>query len=295
MVDQVKIMDFIRNALKEDIGRMDLTTTFLIPSSAQTSADVIANSSGVVAGLPFFEILYSLLDRELRIKFNINEGAEVEQTKAVCYIEGQATSILKGERSALNLLSRASGIATLTKKFVDKVKPYNVEIYDTRKTTPNMRHIEKYAVRVGGGKNHRMGLYDQILIKDNHLAVLNGLKLKGKPKDSSIIVDSVKIAKKRAQKNVKVEIEVKNIAEFEEALSTDADIIMLDNMPPEEIKEAVKIRDAGSAKGRRVILEVSGNITLQNVEEYAKTGVDRISVGAITHSPEIIDFSLQVI
>jgi nicotinate-nucleotide pyrophosphorylase (carboxylating) len=258
-------MDFIRNALKEDIGRMDLTTTFLIPSSAQTSADVIANSSGVVAGLPFFEILYSLLDRELRIKFNINEGAEVEQTKAVCYIEGQATSILKGERSALNLLSRASGIATLTKKFVDKVKPYNVEIYDTRKTTPNMRHIEKYAVRVGGGKNHRMGLYDQILIKDNHLAVLNGLKLKGKPKDSSIIVDSVKIAKKRAQKNVKVEIEVKNIAEFEEALSTDADIIMLDNMPPEEIKEAVKIRDAGSAKGRRVILEVSGNITYPEI------------------------------
>ena len=210
-------------------------------------------------------------------------------------MEGQATSILKGERTALNILSRASGVATATKRYVDKARPHNAEIYDTRKTAPNMRCIEKYAVKIGGGNNHRMGLYDQVLIKDNHLAVLKELRLKEKAKGSSVIADSVRIAKKRAQKNVKVEIEVRDIAEFEEAISTDADIIMLDNMPPDAVREAVKIRNAAGAKGRRVALEASGNITLENVEEYAEAGVERISVGAITHSPEILDFSLEIL
>jgi nicotinate-nucleotide pyrophosphorylase (carboxylating) len=289
------VIKFIKDALNEDIGKIDLTTTFLIPSTARIKADIIAKSRGVVAGLPFVEIVYNLLDRNLRIKFNAKEGGEVEPGKAVCYIEGQATSILKGERLVLNLLSRASGIAATTKKFVDKAKPYNTAIFDTRKTTPNMRYIEKYAVRIGGGKNHRMGLYDQVLIKDNHLAVLKELRLKSQSKGSSVITDSVKIAKKRAQKNVKVEVEVKSIAEFEEAMGTDADIIMLDNMPPEAVKEAVKIKNAGGTKGRRVILEASGNINLDNVEKYAKTGVDRISIGALTHSPDIVDYSLEVI
>ena len=286
---------FITDALKEDIGRMDITTTFLIPSSAKIKADIIANSSGVVAGLPLVEMVYSLLDKGLRIRVDVKEGGDIEQGKAVCYIEGQATSVLKGERLALNLLSRASGIATITKKFVDKAKPHNVEIYDTRKTTPNVRHVEKYAVRVGGGKNHRMGLYDQILIKDNHLAILKELRLKEKSKNSSIISDSVRISKKRAQKNIKVEIEVKDLTEFQEAAATEADIIMLDNMPPDAIKEAVKIKNAGGAKARRIILEASGNITLDNVEEYAKTGVERISIGRLTHSPEALDFSLEII
>ena len=295
MLEREKIIDFIKDALNEDIGKLDLTTTFLIPSQAMIKADIIANSKGIVAGLPLIETLYSLLDRNIRIKFNIDEGEDIEPGKAVCYIEGAATSILKGERVSLNLLSHTSSIATTTKRYVDKVRPYNVEIYDTRKTTPNMRYIEKYAVRIGGGRNHRMGLYDQILIKDNHLAILNELKQKAKSKNSSVIVDSINIAKKRAQKNIKVEVEVKDIAEFEEALSTDVDIIMLDNMSPNEIKEAVKIRNSSGSKGRHVILEASGNITLDNVEEYAKTGVDRISVGAITHSPERIDFSLEAI
>lgn len=295
MFERDKIIDFVKDALNEDIGRIDLTTTFLIPSSAKIKADVIANSRGIIAGLPFIEIVYNLLDRGVRIKLNANEGGNIEPGKAVCYIEGQATSILKGERLLLNLLSRASGIATATKRYVDKAKAYNVEIYDTRKTTPNMRYIEKYAVRIGGGRSHRMGLFDQILIKDNHLAVLSKLRQNAESKDSSVIIDSVRIAKKRAQKNVKVEIEVKNIAEFEEAMSTDADIIMLDNMKPAEIIEAVRIRNAGGAKGRRIILEASGNITLDNVEEYAKTGINRISIGAVTHSPERMDFSLDVI
>ena len=227
MLSPDNVKKFLREALNEDIGRIDLTTTFLIPSSANIKANIIAKSSGIAAGLPIVEMLYSCLNRNLRIKFNVKEGGEVEAGKAVCFIEGQATSILKGERLALNILSRLSGIATLTKKFADKARPYNVEIFDTRKTTPNMRYLEKYAVKLGGGRNHRMGLYDQILIKDNHLAVLKELKSSSKQDKPFVITDSVKTVRKRAQKNVKVEIEVRNIAEFEEALAAETDIILL--------------------------------------------------------------------
>ena len=291
-LERDKARKIIIDALNEDIGRIDLTTTYLIPSSVKIKTGITAHSQGVVAGLPFVEMVYSILDRDVKIKFNINEGESIEPGKAVCFLEGPATSILKGERVALNFLSHASGIATATKKYVDKVRYESVYIYDTRKTTPNLRYIEKYAVRVGGGKNHRMGLYDQVLIKDNHLLTLR--KYKTDPKES-IISDSIRMAKKRAQKNVKVEVEVKDISEFQEAISTNVDIIMLDNMPPDDVKEAVKIRGAGGVKGKRVILEASGNITLDNVEEYARTGVDRISIGAITHSPATMDFSLEVI
>ena len=290
MLERDKVIRFVKAALAEDIGTMDITSTYLVAHDLKIKADITSHSKGVVAGLPLVEMIYSLLDREVRIKFNINEGETVEPGKAICYVEGPATSILKGERLVLNFLSRLSGIATTTKKYVDKVRLYSVYIYDTRKTTPNMRYLEKYAVTVGGGKNHRMGLYDQVLIKDNHLSSL--LKLK---KTSSIISDSVKMAKKRVLKKVKVEVEVKDIAEFEEALSSGADIIMLDNMGADKIKEAAAIKNKGGVKGKRVVLEASGNITLENVEEYAKTGVDRISIGRITHSPETLDFSLEVI
>jgi len=293
MLEKDKVIDFIKSALREDIGKIDITTTFLIPSTLRIKADIVSKSSGTLAGLSFVEIVYGILDSGVRIKFNSQDGDSIEPGKAVCYLEGPATSILKGERVVLNLLSRSSGIATITKKFVGKVKKYNVDIMDTRKTTPNMRYIERYAVRVGGGKNHRFGLFDQVLIKDNHLAALR--ELKPNLKEVSIINDSVHTAKKRAQKNVKIEVEVKNIAEFEEALSAGADIIMLDNMSIETIKEAVKIRNASDTKARQVKLEASGGINLENVEEYAKTGVDRISVGALTHSASSLDFSLEVI
>ncbi len=291
-LEKDRVRKIIISALNEDIGRIDLTSTYLIPSSVKIKADVTAHSQGIVAGLPFIETVYSILDRDVRIKFNINEGESIEPGKAVCFLEGPATSILKGERVALNFLSHTSGIATATKKYVDKVRHCSVYIYDTRKTTPNMRYLEKYAVRVGGGKNHRMGLYDQVLIKDNHLSALRKYKAGAK---GSVISNSIKMAKRRVQKNVKVEIEVKDIPEFQEAISTNVDIIMLDNMSPAEVREAVKIKDTGGMKGKRVILETSGNITLDNVEEYARTGVDRISIGAITHSPETLDFSLEVI
>jgi nicotinate-nucleotide pyrophosphorylase (carboxylating) len=293
MLKREKVIDFITNALNEDIGRIDLTTTFLIPQVVRIKADIVVRSKGVVAGLSLIEMVYGVLDTDIRIKYNVKEGDHLEPGKAICYLEGQAVSILKGERLVLNLLGRASGIATATRKFVDKVSEYNVDIMDTRKTTPNMRYIEKYAVTVGGGRNHRMGLYDQVLIKDNHLAVLKEIRRGSKA--SSIIEDSIPNVKKKVQKNVKIEVEVKNIAEFEIALSSGVDIIMLDNMPPEKVEEAVRIRDASGSKGKNVLLEASGNITLDNVEEYAKTGVDRISVGAITHSSGSLDFSLEVI
>ncbi|MFH0839474.1 MAG: carboxylating nicotinate-nucleotide diphosphorylase [Candidatus Omnitrophota bacterium] len=293
MLEKDKVIDIIKNALKEDIGRMDVTTTFLIPSNLKVKADIVSKSSGVLAGLPLIEMAYGFLDAALRIRFNAKDGDLIEPGKAVCYLEGQAASILKGERVALNLLGRSSGVATITKKFVDKVKKYNVDIMDTRKTTPNMRHIDRYAVVVGGGKNHRFGLFDQVLIKDNHLAALK--ELRPNAKATFIIKDAIETVKKRVQKNVKVEIEVRNMAEFEEALFAGADIVMLDNMPPDGIKEAVKIRNAGGVRARQVKIEASGGITLDNVEEYAKTGVDRISIGALTHSALSLDFSLNVI
>jgi len=292
MLNRDKIIPFVREALKEDIGKIDLTTTFLISSQVCIKADIVAKSEGVLAGLPLVEVVYSLIDRDLRIRFNAKEGGHLEKGKAVCFIEGRARSILMGERVALNFLSHASGIATVTKRYVDKVAPYNVDVYDTRKTLPNLRYLEKYAVRIGGGKNHRMGLYDQVLIKDNHLAVLRGLR---KSTGQTVICDAIKTAKKRAQKNVSVEVEVRSIAEFEQALAASVDIIMLDNMSPELVGEAVKIRDAAGSRGRRIVLEASGNITLDNIRQYAETGVDRISVGALTHSPSIVDFSLETL
>ncbi len=293
MLEKNKVTDFVKAALKEDIGRIDLTTAFLIPSSLRIKADIAAKSSGVLAGISFVEIVYGILDSGVKIKFNSKDGDSIESGKAICYLDGPAVSILKGERVTLNLLSRASGIATLTKKFVDNVKKYNVDIMDTRKTTPNMRYIERYAVRIAGGKNHRFGLSDQILIKDNHLAALK--EMRHGAKKSAVIGDAVRTAKKRAQKNVEIEIEVRNTAEFEEALSAGADIIMLDNMPADKIKEAVLIRNAGDARVRHIKIEASGGITLENIEEYAKTGVDRISIGALTHSAPALDFSLDIL
>lgn len=293
MLEKDKVIDFVKSALKEDIGKIDITTTFLMPSGLRVKADIVAKSSGILAGMLFVEMVYGILDSGVRIKFNSKDGDSIEPGKAICYLEGSAASILKGERVIVNLLSRASGVATLTKKFTDKVKHYNVDIMDTRKTTPNMRYIERYAVTVGGGKNHRFGLFDHVLIKDNHLAALRYLN--PNLKSVAVIKDAVRTAKKRVQKNVKVEVEIGNIAEFEEALSAGADIIMLDNMSVESVKEAVKIRNAADAKGKQVKLEASGGINLENVEEYAKTGVDRISVGALTHSAPSLDFSLDVI
>jgi nicotinate-nucleotide pyrophosphorylase (carboxylating) len=201
-----------------------------------------------------------------------------------------------GERTALNFVGHLSGIATLTRRFVDAVKPYRAAILDTRKTTPTLRLLEKYAVQTGGGVPHRMGLFDAVLIKDNHLRLVEGLSPKGTV-PGSVVEQAVKKVRSVVSKEVPIEIEVKNLKEFRQALAAKADIILLDNMAVKEIAEAVRLRNAvlRSKKSVKILLEVSGGVTLENVKSIAATGVDRISIGALTHSAPALDVALEVV
>ncbi len=278
-----KIIDAIKLALKEDIGPLDVTTTCVIPKDVTIRADILSKSDGIVCGLAICEAIFELLDKDIKFKPQVNEGSSVHEGKVLSYLEGPARPILTGERTALNFLGRLSGIATETHKFVKKAKPYSVKIMDTRKTTPGLRNLEKYAVRVGGGHNHRMGLWDQVLVKDNHLKAVSC--------QLSAISKMLNDARKKIQKNTKIEIEVGNLRDFEEALKGKPDIVMLDNMNPEDVKKAIGMRNK---IGKTPLIEVSGNITLENIEEYAKCRPDIISVGSITHSPKALDLSLEV-
>lgn len=297
MLNKSKIINLVREALKEDIGSGDITTNSLIPKELKIKAVILSKEDGVICGLEVAEMVFNLLDQKVRFLPAVKDGAQISKGQEVAYLEGSAKGILTGERTALNFLSRLSGISTLTNQFVEKVANYKAKIFDTRKTTPNLRYLEKYAVKTGGGFNHRFGLYDQVLIKENHLSVLN----KG-----NIIPQVINLARKKVQKNIKIEIEVQNLEEFNQALKSQPDIIMLDNMNEEEIKEAVKIRDKSlpykdrkdypvDKSGINLFIEVSGGVNLENVEKIASTGVDIISVGALTHSAKSLDFSLDVI
>ncbi len=283
------VLNIIKSAIKEDVGNSDITTNSLIPTGVNTSAYIFFKEPGVVCGLGICEKIFSLINKDLHIKLNCSDGDYVEKDKAVIYLEGPARAILTGERVALNFLGYLSGIATKTKAYVDKIKPYSTKLVDTRKTTPNLRILEKYAVRMGGGFNHRHGLYDQVLIKDNHLALI---KHNLQNKKESYVIKSILAARKKVTKQIKIEVEVENLEHFRDALSANPDIIMLDNMAPEAIKEAVLEKNKHNP---RIVLEASGGITLDNISEYAKTGVDMISVGALTHSVKSIDVSLEII
>ncbi|MCQ9208318.1 MAG: carboxylating nicotinate-nucleotide diphosphorylase [Omnitrophica bacterium] len=272
---QKKVLPIIKLALEEDIGRGDITTKLIIPDRKRIKAVILAKENGVVCGLDVARLVFQAVDKRTRFKFKSSDGKKVKKSQVLARLEGRAASILKAERVALNFLGRLSGIATLTDKFVQKVKPNPVQIMDTRKTTPGLRMLEKYAVRCGGGTNHRMGLWDQVLVKDNHLS---SLKLKA-------IVD--KIRKKVRGK--KIEIEVKNMRQFKQALAAAPDIIMLDNFTLKNIKKAVKLRN----ESRKVKLEVSGGVNLSNVRKIAATGVERISVGKLTHSAKALDLALN--
>ncbi len=271
----------VKYALREDVGRGDITSAML-GRTQHTRADIEAKEDGILCGLAVAERVFRFVDPNLRFLPVAKDGEMMEKGREIAYIEGSAVSIMVGERTALNFLAHLSGIATLTRKYVDKVKGTRAQILDTRKTTPNLRILEKYAVLTGGGANHRMGLYDQILIKDNHLRIL---------KDTPIPV-IVENAKKKAQKATVVGLEVKNLKEFAEALKSKADYILLDNMKPETIKEAVAMRQKA---GSKIWLEVSGGVNLDNVRSYAETGVERISVGALTHSAVWLDLSLNIV
>lgn len=278
-----KVLPLIMNSLSEDIGSGDITTSLVFEKDLVVSAGIIANEECVIAGLDIAKWILDALDERIVFRPLYTDGDRVKKEKKVISIKGSIKSILTAERTILNFLGRLSGIATLTNEFSKKVKGTKARIYDTRKTTPGLRILEKYAVAAGGGVNHRMGLWDGILIKDNHLA---GSRLQGSGSGQGVIRDNVEKAKRRGYKNI--EIEVDNLKQYKEVLESGANIIMLDNMKIEDIKKAVRLRTPG------LLLEVSGGVSLENVAKIARTGVDRISIGSLTHSAPSIDFSLEI-
>jgi nicotinate-nucleotide pyrophosphorylase (carboxylating) len=266
----------IEKALQEDIGKDDITTRLLIPANKNSIAHIMAKQSGILAGSQFVVMLFNMLDPQTRIKLRVKDGERFGKGTVITEISGKTRILLSGERTALNILCRLSGIATLTRKFVEAVSHTKAKILDTRKTTPNLRILEKYAVKVGGGTNHRFGLYDMILIKDNHIKAVGG------------IANAIKLAQAGNKSHSPIEVETKNLAEVKKALALKVPWIMLDNMNLKQIRQAVKlVKDKAK-------LEVSGGVNLKNIRKIAETGVDYISVGALTHSAAIIDISMKI-
>ena len=272
----------VRNALKEDFGRIgDITTNALVSPDATARARLVVRESGIIAGMDAAMLAFQLLDADLSVEAVCVEGAAVDAGGLVLRIEGNARAMLAAERTALDFLARLSGIATATARAVEAVKGTNARISCTRKTTPGLRVLEKYAVRVGGGVNHRFGLDDAILIKDNHLALRSGDK-------NGAIASAVRDAQAAAGHMVAIEVEVDGLEQLEEALQAGATKILLDNMDVEELKRAVEITRS------RAILEASGGINPARAGEVARTGVDIISIGALTHSSSALDVSLEI-
>ncbi|WP_138203625.1 carboxylating nicotinate-nucleotide diphosphorylase [Haloimpatiens lingqiaonensis] len=273
-MNYLSIDEAILSALKEDVTNEDITTTSVIDENSKSIVDLFAKEDGIIAGLQVFERVFTLLG-DVEVKFYKKDGDKVESKTLIATIEGNTRNILIGERTALNFLQRMSGIATITRKFVDKLQGTEAKLLDTRKTTPNMRVFEKYSVRVGGGHNHRFNLSDGILLKDNHISAAGGVK------------NAVKAAREAASFVRKIEVEVENLQMLEEALEAKADIIMLDNMDLETMKKAVTMVNG------RALTEASGNVNLDTVASIAATGVDYISTGYITHSAKILDLSMK--
>ena len=292
-LDLEKIRDIVQLAIKEDIGDGDITSKIFIPDGSETKGMLIAKEAGIVAGLPVAGYVLSQIDENLIFTSNIEDGSRVKKGTIIGSVKGLTLSLLSAERLVLNFLQRLSGIATATNRFAEKIKGYRTQIMDTRKTAPGWRYLEKYAVRVGGGINHRMGLYDQILIKDNHL------KAMGSEKENGTISRLVRKAREQIENGMLIEVEVEDLCQIKDVVDAGVDIILFDNMEPSKIREAVDIvkeieknQDAGT--GKAILTEASGNITIENVEEYADAGVDRISVGAITHSARVLDISFDI-
>ncbi|HEX9422339.1 MAG TPA: carboxylating nicotinate-nucleotide diphosphorylase [Pyrinomonadaceae bacterium] len=271
---QPEILACLKRALEEDIGTGDVTTNSIVPADAALRGQIIAKQAGIVAGLDIAEAVLLLLSGQINFRFNMIEGSEVDRSAIIADVSGPARALLSGERTALNFLGRMSGIATLTRKFVNVVSGTNAIILDTRKTAPGLRAIDKLAVQRGGGQNHRRGLFDMILIKDNHIDYAGSL------------AEAVCRVRDSGTK-LEMEVEARTPADVRQALDLGVERILIDNMPVEMMREAVKL-NAGRAK-----LEASGNVTLENVRAIAETGVDYISVGALTHSPRVFDVSFK--
>ena len=288
-IKEERLEDLVREALEEDIGKKDITTELLIPKNKAVKAIILAKEECVVCGINIAALVFKALDKKIKFKSHLRDGAKVKKGKVIASVSGNARSILSAERTALNFITFLSGIATKTRKFVEVVKPYNVKILDTRKTIPGWRLLQKYAVRVGGGFNHRLSLEEMIMVKDNHLAALCAVRYAPCVKE---IIEQVKKSKYR---NRKIEIEVTNLKEFQEALKASPDIIMLDNMKIKDIKRAAIIKRKTHNAKRITLLEASGGITLKRIRKIASTGVDLISIGEMTHSVDSVDISLEII
>lgn len=270
------LKELVIRALSEDLGSGDVTTQVTVSSDQRAVGTFIAKEAGVICGLPVVETVFHTLDPTLLLCTWIKDGDRVQPGDVIAEIQGAASPILSGERVALNILQRLSGIATLTRTLVDQVADLPVRVVDTRKTTPGLRFLEKFAVRIGGGHNHRFSLADAVLIKDNHIVAAGGIKA------------AVEKARDHIPHTMTVEVEVETEEQVREALAARADIIMLDNMRPEQICAMVKLI------GGRALVEASGNVTLGNIRNVAETGVNIISVGALTHSAAALDISLKL-
>jgi len=273
---KVQILDSVILALREDIGKGDITTDSIVPAGMRTSAKIIVKENGIICGLGIARLVFQSVDKNIKFTEKIKDGKAVKKGTVVAAVEGPARGILTAERAALNFLQRLSGIATLTNIFV-RAAGGKVKILDTRKTSPGLRVLEKYAVKIGGGFNHRLGLFDAVLIKDNHIAVAGSLK------------KAVDLAKR---KHDRIEVEVKTPAQVKEAIKAGVTRIMLDNMSIAGIKRSARLVRRSK---RKIEIEVSGGITLKNIRSIAGTGADYVSVGAITHSAKALDISLKVI
>ncbi|ENJ9653264.1 carboxylating nicotinate-nucleotide diphosphorylase [Clostridium botulinum] len=266
--------EILKSAIKEDLSFEDITTESIVKENRKAKVDLIAKEDGIIAGLEVFRRVFLLIE-DVDAKFYIKDGDKVHKDEKIGEVFGNVKTLLTAERVALNFLQRMSGISTLTRQFVDELKGTKTKLLDTRKTTPNLRIFEKYAVRVGGGFNHRFGLNDGILIKDNHINAAGGIK------------NAIALAKNSAPFVRKIEVEVENLEQLEEALDCKADIIMLDNMSLDMMKEAIYIIDG------RAITEASGNVTLDKIKNIGNCGVDYISTGSLTHSFKVLDLSMK--
>jgi nicotinate-nucleotide pyrophosphorylase (carboxylating) len=270
------IRDLIRRALQEDIGHQDITTENLVDVEQRSRGIFLAKSAGIVAGIQVAQQVFRCLDEDIQFTVVKDDGAEINRGDILAIIEGSTRTLLMGERVALNFLQRLSGIATRTHHMVDLIRYEKAEIVDTRKTTPGLRYLEKYAVSVGGARNHRFGLYDGAMIKDNHIKAAGGIQ------------KAVSTLRARIPHTIKIEVEVENLGQLQEALEARADIILLDNMDIDTLRQAVELT-AGQA-----LLEASGGITEDTLVEVARTGVDFISIGALTHSASSLDISFNL-
>lgn len=279
VLEQDVVKQFIISALAEDVGDGDHTSLSSIPEGTQGAARLLIKDNGVLAGVELAKEIFAIVDPTLNLEIFINDGAHVKHGDVALIVSGSVHSILKAERLVLNTMQRMSGIATVTNKVAELLKGTNTKVLDTRKTTPNIRFLEKWAVRIGGGVNHRIGLYDMILIKDNHVDYAGGIKN---------AIQNAKDYLKRTGKNLQIEIETRNLDEVQQVLETGGvDRIMLDNFNFDKLREAVKLING------QFVTEASGGITMENARDYALCGVDYISMGALTHSVKSLDMSLK--